>query len=319
MLQKIIILGTGGTIAGLAADPSQPDRYVAAQLAVSQLVEALPVGQGRFEWQAQQLAQVDSKDMDEPMWRCLLARVLDLIQDPNVHALVVTHGTDTLEETAFLLSAVLPLDKPVILTGAMRPANAPDADGPRNLSDALTAASQLPGGVWVVFAGQIYPASQIQKVHPTALDPFRPVSGRSLALEQLSKWSGSPWPARPDGQWPDAAQVLVSPWPRVELVLSHADAQPWWLPALIDERLNPPLKGLVIAGTGNATWPERWSQALAELKLRGVKIWLCSRCGAGLATPCVYDDLTTVAWTPVQARIGLMLQLITEAPGKPVL
>ncbi len=319
MLQKIIILGTGGTIAGLAADPSQPDRYVAAQLAVSQLVEALPEGHGRFEWQAQQLAQVDSKDMDEPTWRRLLARMLDLIRDPDVDALVVTHGTDTLEETAFLLSVVLPLHKPVILTGAMRPANAPDADGPRNLSDALSAASRLPGGVWVVFAGQVYPASQIQKVHPTALDPFRSVCGLSWPLAQLGDGAGTPWDTRPDGRWPDAARVLASPWPRVELVLSHADAQPWWLPALIDDAVQPPLQGLVIAGTGNATWPQRWSQALAVLMHKGVRIWLCSRCADGLATPGSHEGLTTVAWTPVQARIGLMLQLLTEAPAEPVL
>jgi L-asparaginase len=313
MLQKIIILGTGGTIAGWAADPSQPDRYQAAQLTVGRLLDALPQDPSPFQLEAEQLAQIDSKDMDEVTWRRLLARTLHHLRDPEVRAVVITHGTDTLEETAFLLSAVLPTDKPVILTGAMRAANSAEADGPRNLSDALVAAPDLPGGVWVVFSGQVHHASQVQKVHPTALDPYRSASGSAAAHIDLGKVQGTPTALRPEGVWPDPMQVLSSPWPRVALVLSHADAQPWWLTALLQRGTEPPWQGLVIAGTGNATWPQCWSDALTRLRSAGVKIWLSSRCGLGTATPALQNGLETVPWSPAQARVGLVLRLLTEA------
>jgi L-asparaginase len=320
MLQKIIILGTGGTIAGLAVDPERSSAYEAAQIGVDQLLAQLPGESLAHALESEQVAQVDSKDMDEPTWRQLLQRLQQHLHDPQVLAVVITHGTDTLEETAFLLSAVLPPIKPVVITGAMRPANAPDADGPSNLSDALRSATDLPAGVWVLFAGRLHRGHQIQKVHPTALDPFEstpgPVAGHLHA-------QGLVWDAqlggqamRPQGVWPELPRVLSEPWPRVELIVSHADASDWWFKAFLQEGPEPILRGLVIAGTGNGTWPKRWAQALAVLKARGVRVWLSSRCVLSPPTAGVKDDLPAVPWTPVQARVALMLNLLTEEPEK---
>ncbi len=323
MLQKIIILGTGGTIAGLAADPERPTAYEAAQVGVDQLLAHLPGAPMAHALASEQVAQVDSKDMDEATWRHLLQRLQQHLHDPEVLAVVITHGTDTLEETAFLLSAVLPPIKPVVITGAMRPANAPDADGPSNLADALRAAAVLPAGVWLVFAGRVHVGHQIQKVHPTAIDPFQSVPGPMAAHFDDH---GLVWHAqsagqalRPQGAWPELARVLSEPWPRVELVVSHADATAWWLKAFLQEGPEPMLRGLVIAGTGNATWPKRWELALTVLKERGVRVWLSSRCALSPPSAGVKDDLPTVPWSPVQARLALMLTLLTEAPEKRVL
>ena len=224
MLQKIIILGTGGTIAGLASDPAKTGEYRAAQLDVGQLLNSLPAGFDAGRLIAEQVAQIDSKDMNEEVWRLLLVSLKHHLLDPEVAGVVITHGTDTLEETAFLLSALLSFDKPVILTGAMRPANAFDADGPLNLSDAVRSVDQLGGGVWVVFAGVVHSGSEVRKVHATRLDAFESPSSMSLADSPTGlKRMGGKSP-RPEGGWPSVDQVLDSEWPRVEMLMSHAGA-----------------------------------------------------------------------------------------------
>ena len=161
--QKIVILGTGGTIAGLSLVPGAGGAYRAAQVGVDQLVAQAATGHGAVSAPhsasaggaqpnaaapanavvliTEQLAQVDSKDMSEVLWQRLLTRMAQLQQDPGVRAVVVTHGTDTLEETGFLLQACWPQGKPVVLTCAMRPADAPNADGPGNLRDAIALAN----------------------------------------------------------------------------------------------------------------------------------------------------------------------------------
>jgi L-asparaginase len=314
MLQKIVILGTGGTIAGLAPDPSRPCEYAAAQLKLDALMGNLPRAGDTMDWVTEQVAQIDSKDMSAAVWRRLLARVVHHLQDPQVSGLVITHGTDTLEETAFLLAAVLPQEKPVILTGAMRPANVPGADGPTNLGDAMAAAMTLPAGVWVVFAGHVHPAWQVQKVHATALNPY--VSGRDEPMGTVHRGDlqGYFVPSRPEGDWPEPAQVLTADWPRVELLTSHADATDWWLHSFLHPAQGvSALRGLVIAGTGNGTWNSAWDDALKQLSDAGVAIWVSTRCiASGLTPEFQGTPWRRVPWSPAQARVGLMLSLITS-------
>jgi L-asparaginase len=152
--EKIVVLGTGGTIAGLAQGAAQ-GRYRAAQKPVGDLLAGVAVPAG-VTLQLEQVAQIDSKDMDLAVWQSLLRACHKHLAEADVSGLVITHGTDTLEETAWLLQALMAPRKPVVLTCAMRPADAPDADGPRNLADALAVAAD-PGaqGVLVVCAGRI--------------------------------------------------------------------------------------------------------------------------------------------------------------------
>jgi L-asparaginase len=148
-----LVIATGGTIAGRAAQATDNVGYRAAELGVQQLLDAVPALAG-LPLRTLQLAQVDSKDMGPAVWQPLVQALDQALRDPAVGGVVVTHGTDTLEETAYLLQRVLAPAKPVVLTAAMRPATSLQADGPQNLLDALTVARE-PGaqGVLVVLAG----------------------------------------------------------------------------------------------------------------------------------------------------------------------
>jgi L-asparaginase len=267
-----------------------------------------------LEIETGQVAQIDSKDMGQAVWRPLIKSVLHHLSRPEVRGVVITHGTDTLEETAFLLSGVLPRTKPVVLTGAMRAANAADADGPRNLADAVTLAAHgsLPG-VSVVFAGQVFAGSQVQKLHAFDLDAFGALPHAALGRVTRSGYEGGKDLPALAGDWPSAERLLQTPhWPRVEVLLSHADAGPWLLNALLQAPKNAPvLRGLVLAGTGAGTLPAAWDEALTELMASGVEVWVCTRCAQSRLPLEVNARYTSVPWTPAQARVGLMLSLLT--------
>lgn len=315
MLQKIIILGTGGTIAGLAPDPQKPDVYHSAQLDGGRLFKALglPVDDSlEFE----QVAQIDSKDADEAFWRQLLFRAIHHLQRPDVGGLVLTHGTDTMEETAFLLSALLPTEKPVALTGAMRAANHPQTDGPSNLRDALQVVKQqLFRGVAVIMNGQWWAGSEVRKVKAWSLDAWATVHDDShgpLASLTIDTPRGMPRPVAPS-PWPTAAQVLSAPsWPRVEMWFSHGDAQAWVLQAMRTHPDAPPLQGLVLVGTGAGTCHWRLAEALRALQDDGVKCWVSTRCALDHLPTGMKEGIKTVPFSPVQARLGLMLSLLTS-------
>jgi len=177
--QKIVVLATGGTIAGLADDVSAPQRYKAAQLGVGQLLEG--VAPSNVTVLSEQVAQIDSKNMSYAIWQTLVARVDHWLQQDDVQAVVITHGTDTLEETAYVLQRVLQPHKPVVLTCAMRPANAPNSDGPANLRDAFVVA-QSPDvqGVMVVCAGDVHAAHEVQKNSQPRIESIRVGRGWSF-------------------------------------------------------------------------------------------------------------------------------------------
>ncbi|MGL6110903.1 MAG: asparaginase, partial [Rubrivivax sp.] len=137
----VVVLGTGGTIAGTAANAADNVGYSAAQLGVQALLASVPALAGR-PTECEQVAQVDSKDLSHALWLLLARRVAHHLQRPEVCGAVIAHGTDTLEETAFFLHAVLAPGKPVVLTAAMRPATSLLADGPQNLLDAVTVARE---------------------------------------------------------------------------------------------------------------------------------------------------------------------------------
>ncbi len=169
---RIRVLGTGGTIAGTAPAGSPDNRYKPGQVAIQDLLEPLlsTLGQRVARVEALQVAQLDSRNMGYAVWQALAAELQAGMDDPSVIGQVVTHGTDTLEETAVFLHGVLRGRKPVVLTAAMRPATSAMADGPDNLRRALLLAADAAAlGVWMAFGGQAWPAVRVRKVHPFAL------------------------------------------------------------------------------------------------------------------------------------------------------
>jgi L-asparaginase len=303
----VVILATGGTIAGTASASTDTTGYRAGALGVDALIAAVPALAGR-RLEAESVAAVDSKDMDIATWQRLAGRVAHHVARPEVAGVVITHGTDTLEETAFFLQAVLAPGKPVVLTGAMRPATSAAADGPQNLADALTvAASGEARGVCVVFAGGVHGAADVRKRHPYRTDAFASGDAGPLAwVEEGRLRVLRPWP---QGRPLRAAATLVPAqhWPRVEIVMSYAGASG----AVVDALVQQGVRGLVVAGTGNGTVHHALEEALGRAQQQGVVVRRSTRCAQGRVLPQAGDRWPASELSPVKARIALMLELMT--------
>ena len=304
----IVILGTGGTIAGTAKTASDGVGYTAAQLTVDDLLAAVPALAGR-RLESHQVAQLDSKDMDFATWQAVAAQVQKHLTRPEVAGVVITHGTDTLEETAYFLHRVLAPAKPVVLTAAMRPATALAPDGPQNLFDAVQVAA-APGasGVVVSFAGRVHDATQVRKTHSYRVDAFESADGALVARVEEGA-------VRPLGRWP-AGEALglariaraAEHWPRVEIVLNHAGADG----AVVRALCAVGVQGLIAAGTGNGTLSVALDAALREAQAAGVKVWRSTRCDAGPVMDLPGLLPSAGALSPVKARIELILALLAD-------
>jgi len=317
-LRQWVVLGTGGTIAGTASHAGEHTGYRAAQLGVQALLESVPGLAEALQGEtllAEQVAQLDSKDMDAATWQVLAQRCQHWLAQPEVGGLLITHGTDTLEETAWFLQQVLPGDKPVVLTCAMRPATALMADGPQNLLDALAVLrSPQARGVLVVCAGRVHTARAVQKVHPYRLDAFSSgEAGPCGWVEQgQPRWAahGAPAPSDDRHHPARAAAALSRPvadWPWVAVLHSHAGVDARQVQALVAAGV----RGLVVAGTGNGTLAASWAQALAQAERAGVTVRLCSRCRQGqvVGTP-EGPALAPAGLNAYKARLSLMLELM---------
>lgn len=315
MNRKIVILGTGGTIAGTAASASDHTGYTAAQVGIAQLVEAVPaLAEGPCDLLTEQVAQIDSKDMSFAVWARLAARVSHFLAQPDVQGIVVTHGTDTLEETAWLLHALFHPGKPVVLTCAMRPATALAPDGPQNLLDAVAVAAH-PGarGVLAVCAGVIHGAPDVQKVHTYRLDAFSSGDAGPVGyVEEGRLRMLRNWPEAPVHQAPTAIKKVVAQqdgrnWPRVEIVMNYAGAGAGVVQALVAAGV----QGLVVAATGNGTLHQDLEAALLEAQAAGVRVVRATRCLEGRVLPRHGDVIAdSQGLSPVKARVALMLQLM---------
>ena len=318
----VMVLGTGGTIAGRAASAADNIGYKAGEVPVAELLGDVPVP-ASVQVQAQQVAQIDSKDMGPTVWRPLLATVHDALHNPSVCGVVVTHGTDTLEETAYLLQRVLNPTKPVVLVSAMRPATATLRDGPQNLQDGLQIAAMPEArGVLAVCMGQVHSGLDVCKVHNHNVVAFD--SGDAGCVGELREGRWTQW--RPWPQLPTADEGLLdkllnnTPWPRVEWVTSHGGQDGFVVRALLAASQAAlqqghgagELKGLVVAGTGNGTLHQDLEAALLEAQAMGVKVRRTTRVARGAVIDAGNSLIQVSALPPAKARLQLMLDLITE-------
>lgn len=302
--ERIVILGTGGTIAGKAADAADNVGYVAGQVSIEQLVQAAPP-LAAYQLETEQVAQLDSKDMDFATWQLLARSVDHHLARHEVRAVVITHGTDTLEETAFFLQRVLAPRKPVVFTAAMRPSTALMPDGPQNLLDAVAVAAQAGSGVLAVMNGRVHSAERLRKVHSYAVDAFASVESGPLGLveEGRLRWLGTPAGSAVALGLPHIARDSKD-WPWVEVIQNHAGADG----KVVDALLAQGVRGIVVAGTGNGTLSERLSAALHRAQAQGVRVLRSTRCDAG---PVIGGALPSAgALSPVKARVELLLQLL---------
>lgn len=314
-----VILGTGGTIAGRASRPGDNVGYVAGQVTVEDLIAAVPALYG-MPLEVEQVAQIDSKDMGLAVWKRLAERVVRHLERPEVTGVVITHGTDTLEETAYFLQRVLQPSKPVVLTCAMRPATALVPDGPQNLLDAVTVAGDAQArGVLAVCAGHVHAAEYVAKVHTYRVDAFDSGDAGPLGCVeegQVLWFHGCPAGAVAvaDSQRRLNTLMKASSLPRVAWVTSHADADGDQVRACLAYGVSHPearLQGIVVAGTGNGTLHQALESALCDAQAQGVQIRRVSRCARGHVIPGGQQALPAApALSPAKARLALALELL---------
>ncbi len=314
----IVVLGTGGTIAGTAASPDDVVGYTPGRIAIGSLVAGIELP-AHTTVECEQVAQIDSRSMTHAIWQTLARRVAHHLARPEVTGVVITHGTDTLEETAWFLQRVLAPHKPVVLTGAMRPATAALADGPQNLSDAITVVREPgePGGsgVLAVLAGALHDALHLRKAHPLRLDdafdsgevgPLGLIAGGRVRWLRLGA-AASEQAAHAGAASHPALRLAVAEWPRVEIVASHAGASGAVVHALCEQGV----AGLVVSATGNGSVHAEMQAALVEAQASGVAVLCSPRYGDGCWNAQAIDRLPLVdVLTPAKARVELMIRLM---------
>ena len=311
---RIVILATGGTIAGAQPKEGEPG-YKAGSLSIGSLISAAPGIDDLARITGEQIASIGSQDMNDAVWLELAKRTNELLDDSMVDGVVVTHGTDTLEETAYFLSLVVDSDKPLVLVGSMRPATSTSPDGPLNLFNAVAVAAD-PGakgrGVMVVSNDDLFAAREIQKTNTTDLQTF--VAPNRGPVGEV--YYGKPWyfgvPATRHTVNSEFSLDGVTKLPRVDIVYAHQNADG----ALIEAAVAAGAKGIVLAGVGDGNASRSMVDALAAAAKSGVLVVRSSRVGSGIVRRNIEiddDELGFVAaleLNPQKARVLLRLALL---------
>lgn len=310
-MPTIALIATGGTIAGAAASATDTTGYTAGALGAEALLAAVPQLAGIADVRAEQLFSLDSKDMGPPHWLALGRRVRTLLDDPAIDGIVITHGTDTLEETAAFLQLTLPAGKPVVLTAAMRPATALSADGPMNLYGAVCVAAHPASagrGVLVSFGDGIFPALGVRKCHTHRIDAFAGGSAGPIGRNDPVRYFAlAPSTAQPIFDLPADLTEL----PRVDVLYVGAGTPP----DLLDLLATNGARGIILALTGNGSLPAAWEEPVARIVTGGIPVVRGSRAGLGPVGRKSLDDrlgpLAAGELPASQARVALMLALAT--------
>lgn len=343
---NVHIIATGGTIAGRADSASATVGYRAGELTVEQLIASVPGLDKVANLTGEQLCNIDSKDMQEDIWLQLARCVEKAAARDGVDGIVVTHGTDTMEETAYFLQLTLQTDKPVVLTGAMRPATAVSADGPMNLWQAVRVAADPNAGgrgVLVVMNGQIDAAEKVTKGNVNALQAFQsPGCGpMGIIVDENIVWqnSGVTGAARRDkcnrslceSGTTEGASLLfekrqrfsaekLTCLPKVRIIYGYVGGDDG---LFVKAALQEGAKGLVYAACGNGSIPEKLTGVLKETVASGVPVVIATRCGGGVV---VLPEETTEkngfiasgSLNPQKAKILLQLALTKTNEAKEI-
>jgi L-asparaginase len=312
----VALIGTGGTIAGAASAASSSTDYKPASLSLAAVVDTVPELRQRYAIDVTQPMQLASYDVRPEHWLDLHAAVMHAVNNPDVVGIVVTHGTDTLEETATFLHLSVDTDKPIVVVGAMRPATAYSADGPANLLDACSVAA-CPGargrGTLVVMNGRIHSGLWVGKRHVSSVEAFdSPLAGAvGEVADQAVQWF------RAAGRAPTVAWQTPTAWPRVDIAVAYAGVDDTALRAFVAAGA----RGIVHAGFGNANTPTAYRAFIQSLPAQGVLMARCARFITGSVTRAsVYADaqhgiLTAGPLPPHKVRIVMLLGLAHGMDG----
>ena len=312
-LPNIVVLATGGTIAGAAATDVQAG-YTSGQVGVDQLIAAVPEAKKLATLKGEQISNIGSQDMNDEVWLKLGRRINELLASRDVDGIVITHGTDTIEETSYFLNLVVKSRKPVVLTAAMRPSTALSADGPLNFYNAVAVAANKEAvgrGVLVVINDWIHGASSLTKTSTTAVQTFMsPLRGLigTVAYGDAEFYRAPVGKNTMDSEF---SLDKVTALPRVDIIMAYENMDG----ALIDAAVAAGAKGIVIAGVGNGNMTQTALNALAAQARKGILCVRSSRVVTGRVGRNVEVDddklgfVASLDLNPQKSRVLLRLAL----------
>jgi L-asparaginase len=310
---KIVIVATGGTIAG-SAESTTAAGYQSGAVAVDVLINAVPQMKKFADVSGVQVASIGSQDMNDEVWVKLATEVNAILAKPDVAGVAITHGTDTMEETAYFLNLVVKSDKPVVLTGSMRPSTSLSADGPLNIYNAVGVASDPRAkglGVLVVANDDIHGARAITKRHTTDVETFVSPEVGLIGVCLFDDREFSRKPARAHTTATPFTVTAGQTLPRVDIIYAHAGMSP----DLIDAAVASGAKGIVIAGVGDGNMTTPALEAVKRAVAKHVVVVRSTRVGDGIVRRNieVNDDkertVVSKELNPPKARVLLKLAL----------
>ena len=319
---NIHILATGGTIAGTGASATATN-YTAGQVAIGTLLDAVPQLKDIAHVTGEQVVRIGSQDMNDEVWLTLANRINELLSQPETDGIVITHGTDTMEETAYFLNLTVKSNKPVVLVGAMRPSTALSADGPLNLYNAVVTASdkQSTGkGVLVVMNGSILGAESVSKMHTTGVETFQAPNAGALGyvLNSQVVYNQSPLKKHTTESVFDVSGLKKLPKVGIVYSYSNIDAD------MVEPMLKNGYEGIVHAGVGNGNIHCNVFPVLEKARKQGIQVVRSSRITSGPTTldnevdDAHYEFIASQQLNPQKARILLMLALTKTRDWKEI-
>jgi L-asparaginase len=308
---NILVLATGGTIAGMAGSATKAD-YAPGQIGIDEFLAGADGLGLNAHFTGKQIANIGSEDIGPDNWAALHAECLAAMDDPACDGIIITHGTDTAEETAFLLNLTLPTTKPVVIVGAMRPADAVGYDGLRNFANAVRVASDPNAagrGVLVVMSDRVHAARDVRKARTRGTEAFCgfPRDSVGLVTPSALEWFGAPWRVGAGARF-----ALPNALPDVPILFIHAGMTA----DFVDRLVTSETRGVVVAGVGEGNMPDPVRQELVMLAAKGIAIVRASRLDEGLVDREPEDDenrfVAARALTPQKARVLLSLLIASE-------
>lgn len=313
-LPNVVILATGGTIAGSGADSTTTVGYTSATIGVERLIAAVPELKKVANVKGEQVFQIASESMTNDHWLKLAKRVNALLAQPDVDGIVITHGTDTIEETAYFLDLTVKSRKPVVIVGAMRPSTAISADGPINLYNAVLLAGSkdaIGKGVLVALNDQINAAREVTKTNTSTTDTFKSPELGMLGYIQGNKAYFYRQSTRKNTIDTEFDVSNLDTLPQVDIIYGYANMNRVALDAFVAAGA----KGIIQAGVGDGSVAAQMKGPLVEARKKGVLIVRASRVGQGIlarngeANDDALDFVVSDTLNPQKARILLMLAL----------
>lgn len=318
---RIAILGTGGTIAGFIDSTIATTGYTAGAIDIDVLIKAVPQIRDLADISWEQIANIDSSNMCDEIWLRLAKKIAKLFAE-GIDGMVITHGTDTMEETAYFLNLTIKSDKPVVLVGAMRPSTAISADGPKNLYNAVALVANKEAknkGVMVAINDKILSARGVVKTHSLNVDAFSSpdfgdlgyiVDGKVFFYNNVTKAHTKNAPF-------DVSKLTSLP--KVDILYSYSnDGSGVAAKALFEHGT----KGIVVAGSGAGSIHKNQKDVLKELLKKGLKVVVSSRVVAGCVAVSDSDEklgfISAEDLNPQKARVLLMLALTKTSDPKKI-